>query len=308
MSRILVTGSEGLIGTELRKHLARQGCNASRFDLRHLGRGGHGADVRRLDDLRAHMEGVGGIVHLAAVSRVILGERDPHQCWETNVGGTRNVLEAAAESPHRPWVIMASSREVYGQPADLPANEDCPLEPVNIYGRSKVEGERLVEGARQAGLRTAVVRFSNVFGWTEDHPDRVVPAFARAAAAGAAMRVDGLDHTFDFSHVGDAVRGLVRVIHLMGQNFTHDLPPIHFTTGRATTLLQLAKLANRFGGGTSRIIEGPPRTFDVGHFVGDPSRARALLGWRPEVTLEEGLRRFVADFRQSLDTPVILSA
>ena len=299
MTSILVTGSEGLIGTELRRHLAEYGCDPRRFDLRYTNSRGRGADVCRLDELRAHMKGVSGVVHLAAISRVILGERDPERCWETNVLGTRNVLEAAGESPQRPWVIMASSREVYGQPTGLPVNEDSPLTPVNMYGRSKVEGERLVLGARESGLRTAVVRFSNVYGSAGDHSDRVVPAFARAAATKAPMRVDGADHTFDFCHVSDAVRGLIGIIELM-RNGSANLPPIHLTTGRPVTLLQLAELANRFGGGASTIVEGPPRNFDVAHFVGDPSRARDLLGWRAATTLEDGLGRLVADFRQPL--------
>ena len=288
MSSILVTGSEGLIGTELRRQLADYGCDTHRFDLRYTHARRRGADVCHLDELRAHTQGVSGVVHLAAVSRVILGERNPQKCWETNVVGTRNVLEAAAESPHPSWVIMASSREVYGQPADLPASEDCPLNPVNIYGRSKMEGERLVQGARESGLRTAVVRFSNVYGSVDDHPDRVVPAFARAVATKAPMRVDGADHTFDFCHVSDAVRGLLDIIELMRVG-SATVPPIHLTTGRPITLLQLAKLANHFGGGASMIVEGPPRNFDVAHFVGNSSRARDLLGWRAATTLEDGL-------------------
>jgi nucleoside-diphosphate-sugar epimerase len=69
--------------------------------------------------------------------------------------------------------------------------EDAPLSPRNVYARSKVAVEQLTEEARERGMIAAVVRFSNVFGDTEDHADRVVPAFARAAAAGGTVRVDG---------------------------------------------------------------------------------------------------------------------
>lgn len=307
MPVILVTGSEGLIGAELCRQLKVKGMTPRRFDLRHAENGRIGGDVCSADALRGHMEGVRGIVHLAAVSRVLAGEKDPRKCWETNVGGTHNVLAAAAEDPGRPWVVMASSREVYGDVASLPVREDCPPRPVNVYGRSKLEGERETLAARGLGLRTAVIRFSNVFGDTGDHPDRVVPAFARAAAAGVPMRVDGVDHTFDFSHVRDVAAGLVQVIEAMEAGAA-DLPPIHFATGRATTLLELARLANRFGGGQSRITEAPPRSFDVSHFVGDPSRARTLLGWTPSTGLEDGLKQLVAEFKDLLRTPMALSA
>jgi len=102
-----------------------------------------------------------GVVHLAAVSRVIDGERDPARCWAVNVEGTRTVVEAAQSSPLRPWVIYASSREVYGQPSALPASEDCDRAPLNVYGRSKVAAEDLVTAS---GLAHAIVRFSNVYG------------------------------------------------------------------------------------------------------------------------------------------------
>ena len=150
-------------------------------------------------------------MHLAAVSRVIWAERAPEDCRSTNIGGLRRVLEVAFEQPVPPWVIFASSREVYGQPRPLPGTEDTPLSPVNLYGRSKVEGERLVEEARASGLRTAAVRLSNVYGSALDHADRVVPAFVWAAVQGNAIRIDGAECTFDFTHIDDTVRGMVAV-------------------------------------------------------------------------------------------------
>jgi nucleoside-diphosphate-sugar epimerase len=211
--RILITGSSGLVGTALTSALLAEGVDVVRFDLRARGEA-HG-DVRdrtRLHDIVARVD---GIVHLAAVSRVVWGERDPELCWATNVGGLRNVLEAAAQSERGPWLVFASSREVYGQPVALPATEDAPLRPVNVYGRSKVEGELLVAEAQRAGLRACTVRLSNVFGSTADHADRVVPAFARAAALGAELRVDGLEHTFDFTHIDDVTLGIVSLTELL---------------------------------------------------------------------------------------------
>ncbi len=289
--RILVTGSEGLVGQALRATLEARGREFVELDLR--GTGSEYGDVRDPDRVREAMVGCRGVVHLAAVSRVIWAERAPDDCHSTNIGGVRRVLEAAFEQPARPWVLFASSREVYGQPRCLPAKEDTLLSPVNVYGRSKVEGERLMEEARAGGLRTAVVRLSNVYGSTLDHADRVVPAFARAAVEGGAIRIDGAECTFDFTHIDDAVRGMVAAMDRLEAGDTP--PPVHLLTGLPTTLRELAEMAMTVAGRSVPVVEAPPRPFDVSSFHGDPSRARNLLGWEARVGLREGLERLVLD-------------
>lgn len=304
--RILITGSSGLVGTALTSALLAQGADVVRLDLR--ARGEARGDVRDRTRLHEIIAGVDGIVHLAAVSRVIWGERDPELCWATNVGGLRNVLEAVAECARTPWLIFASSREVYGQPDLLPATEDSPLRPVNVYGRSKVAGEVLVVEARRAGVRACTIRLSNVFGSTADHADRVVPAFARAAALGHELRVDGLDHTFDFTHIDDVARGFVALVELLATGCAPP-PPIHLVSGRPTTLGELANLAVRLAQSGATIRPADPREFDVARCFGDPSRAKALLGWQPLVQLEDGLARLIQAFREihhAIDAPEVV--
>lgn len=296
--RILVTGSSGLIGGALVPALAARGVGVARLDLR--ASGAAQGDVRDRERVRAAIAEVDGVVHLAAVSRVVWGERDPELCRSTNVGGLRNVLELAAASPRRPWVIFASSREVYGQCEHLPATEDSPARPVNVYGRSKVEGEQLVVAARRDGARACTIRLSNVFGSTADHPDRVVPAFARAATLGHELRVDGADQTFDFTHVDDVTRGIVALTERLA-TVDEVPPPIHFVSGTPVTLGELAVAAIRIAGNGSSIRLAPPRNFDVARFFGSPARAEAILGWRPRVGLEAGLTRLIHAFRRALD-------
>jgi nucleoside-diphosphate-sugar epimerase len=301
MKTIGITGSEGLIGTALCPVLEALGYSVARLDVRlpqhHHGRG----DVRDLTAVRDFVNGCVGVVHLAGVSRVVWGERDPDQCRATNVGGTSNVLRAAAEAERRPWVLFASSREVYGEPAALPVSEEAPLCPVNVYGESKVAAERVVLGARGGGLLTGVVRLSNVYGCTRDHADRVVPAFARAAALGGALRVDGPDHLFDFTHVDDAVRGIAAMIERLEAG-ERALPPIHLLTGRGTTLRELAEIAIAVGRRGAHVVIAPSRDYDVGRFVGNPARAQSLLGWRAVRNVEDGVRDLVAAFaREALE-------
>ena len=252
------------------------------------------ADGRGVEQLA---DGCCGIVHLAAVSRVVWAERDPERCWRVNVDGTRAVLRAAQRSQARPWVLFASSREVYGEPVRLPVAEDAALRPVNIYGRSKVAGEDLVRAASESGLTTAIVRFSNVYGRTDDHPDRVVPAFARGAVLGSDLRVDGAGSTFDFTHLDDTVAGVLAMIAAL-EHGAGKLPTLQLCSGRATTLGELARIANRAAGQRSKIVETAQRAYDVSRFVGDPRRALAVLGWRAKIDLDEGVRRLAHDFAQ----------
>lgn len=296
---ILVTGSEGLVGTALCRALADAGFEVIHFDINAPPARGR-ADVRDAAEVRRAAARCAGIVHLAAVSRVVWGEQDPQRCWEINAGGTRHVIEAALAAPRRPWVLFASSREVYGQPERLPASEDAPLAAVNLYGRSKVEGERLVEEGRRAGLRTAVVRLSNVYGSTSDHRDRVVPAFARAAVLGGHLRVDGAANTFDFTHLDDTVHGLLALVQALEAG-EQRLPAIHLLSGTPTSLGELAALAISIAGTDADVVEAPPRDFDVSHFHGDPGRAKEILGWEPRVKLADGLRRLITDFQATLE-------
>lgn len=300
--KILLIGSLGLVGTALASALFTEEFEVVGFDLRAEGK--EQGDIRDRGRVGDAIPVVDGIIHLAAVSRVIWGEQYPDLCWSTNVGGLRNVIDGALQSPRAPWLIFASSREVYGQPTIFPVTEDAPLHPVNVYGRAKVEGEQLVENAQRAGLRACIVRLSNVFGSTADHADRVIPAFARAAALGTELRVDGPDHTFDFTHIDDVTHGITALVELLDAGHTPP-PPIHLVSGRPTTLGELAALAVQISNAGCSIRLAPPRTFDVARFVGDPSRAKAVLAWQPLVSLEEGFGRLVQAFQAlhlSVDT------
>ena len=110
IGRCLITGSEGVIGRALRAALEARGGEVVGLDL--LGKGGEKGDVRDASRVRDAVDGCDGVVHFAAVSRVVWSERAPEVCWSTNVGGLRNVLEAAGERKRRPWILFASSREV----------------------------------------------------------------------------------------------------------------------------------------------------------------------------------------------------
>lgn len=294
MSRtVLVTGSEGLIGRALVRRLRAEGATVRGLDLRasDSSRG----DVRDALRIRAAVAGCDGVVHLAAVSRVVWGEQDPALCRSTNVDGLGTVLRAALEQERRPWLVFASSREVYGQADCLPATEETPLRPMNVYGRSKVEGEEMVTAARREGLPAAIVRLSNVFGSTGDHADRVVPAFARAAVGNAPLRVDGAGNIFDFTHVDDVVRGIILLTKLLSSG--QAPAPIQLVSGVPTTLGELAEMAIELAGSASQVHLRPVRGYDVSRFYGSFARAQSVLGWSPGVPIRQGVASLLQAYR-----------
>lgn len=295
-NKILITGSKGLIGSSLKKALYPLGFEINSFDNAYETQHSEYGDIQDTQLVKHLASECDGIVHLAGVSRVITGEKDPALCWQMNVEGTQNILEIANNLPHKPWVIYASSREVYGQQDNFPVPENAPLFPLNIYARSKATAEQLVSNYRAKGLQTATIRFSNVYGSIHDHSDRVIPAFCRTAAFGGTIRIDGGHNIFDFTHISDVTDGVVKIIKQL-QGGCFELPTFHLVTGQGTTLLRAAELAKKASDKAIELLHTPSRSFDVGSFYGDPSLANNILGWKAKIMIEEGIAQFVQDFK-----------
>jgi nucleoside-diphosphate-sugar epimerase len=290
---ILITGSMGLIGKRLTTSLEKAGKAVIGIDVR--GSPTILADVLDINNYPDIFSSVSGIVHLAAVSRVVFGENNPHLCRSVNINGTREVLALANRLPKAPWVVYASSREVYGDQNTLPVSETAVLAPKNVYARSKTEAETIVTEAQSQGMKACIARFSNVYGDIDDYPDRVVPAFARAAATGGVVRVEGRDNMFDFTHVDDVIAGVASLIELLDTEVVAP-PPIHFVTGQPSTLYDLAMCAIECGHSDTQIVHAPARTYDVQRFYGDPRRARELLGWQATTSIRDGFAKLVEEF------------
>lgn len=288
---VLVTGSAGTIGRALCAQLAAEGVQARGLDLRATG-AAYG-DVCDASAVARAMAGCAGVVHLAAVSRVAWAERDPAGCHRTNVEGTRVVLEAALRSAAPPWVIVASSREVYGRAAVSPVSEDAPRRPCNVYGRSKRDAEDALDAARAKGLVGASLRFASVYGGAGDHADRVVVAMVRGALRGERLRVAGAARVFDFTHVDDVVAGLWATMARLDAGDA-ALPAMHLASGVGTSLGALARMALAAAGrAEGQVEEIAAEGHEVDHFVGDAARARRVLGWSARVSLADGLARMV---------------
>lgn len=232
----------------------------------------HG-DVRDLVAVRGAMADVDVVFHLAARSSVLDAECEPRAAFEVNVGGTYNVLEAALAAGVR-RVVFASSREVYGEPRDLPVGEETPLDPRNVYGTSKAAAELYCRVFCNSGLETAILRLSNVYGARDI--DRVIPRWIARALDGAPLEVYGGDQVIDFVPVRVVVQALLRAA-------TADVAgvPINVAAGVGTPILTLARRILAQTGSRSELRVLPARSPEVRCFVADTRRLRALLGIEP---------------------------
>ncbi len=293
MKKIVITGSEGLIGSSFKPELINLGYELITYDLK------LGKDICDTNKLKAHISQCQGIIHLAAVSRVVWGQNNPDLCWQTNAEASNDLLNIALASENKPWVLVASSREVYGESKHLPVSDNQPVSPINIYGRSKAAMEKSALKARALGLTVGIARLANVYGSINDHQDRVLPAFCKAAVLGEPLRIDGLKNMFDFTHISDTISGLLKMVQKLDSG-VKDLPPIHFLPGIPTTLEEAALMAIKSANSSSALQEAPSRNYDVSRFYGRPDNAIKYLNWEAKVSPSLGIAMLVNEFVKEL--------
>jgi nucleoside-diphosphate-sugar epimerase len=284
---VLVTGSEGLIGKELSKKLEEKKINVVGYDIK------NGQDILDQESLEKIICDIDGVIHLAAISRVVTGYNDPYTAVVTNVIGTTNILDLIRRKNPSCWMIFGSSREVYGE-SQCAIKESDPQKPVNVYGASKSAGEYLsLCYGNNYNLRTFVVRFSNVYGGLNDHPDRVIPRFFIQALANEDITLYGGNQIFDFVHLSDSVDGLIKLIQKIINNEKLEYRTLHFVTGKSLSLIELSNKIIKLTNSKSIVKYLTRREFDVDTFIGDPSVTMNVLDWQPKISIDEGLESYL---------------
>jgi UDP-N-acetylglucosamine/UDP-N-acetyl-alpha-D-glucosaminouronate 4-epimerase len=288
----LITGGAGFIGSHLAQRMFALNLGEVRIldnftrarfspaDLRDDGLDALVGDIRDRSALRSAMTGCETVFHLAAKATVMDCEEDPSDALSANTGGTFEVLRMAHELGVG-RVIVASSREVYGEPTELPVNENCALLPKNAYGASKAAAEMYCSSFAAAGLEVTALRLSNVFG-PGDH-NRVIPRFLVSARAGNALTIYGGAQIVDFIWVDRVVDAFVSAT-----TGSHVRGSVNVASGIGVTILEAARRVLASCGSDSPLTLLPSRDAEVSRFVADVSRAARELGLvRPDDPLAE---------------------
>jgi UDP-glucose 4-epimerase len=295
--KVMITGSSGFIASSLIPLLNKEGIDFIKFDIRNNPL----EDIRSIDLLKKRAEGVDGIVHLAAISRVKMAQDTPYECVSVNIGGTCNVLEVARTSKNKPWVIFGSSREVFGEPTTLPVSETSPRHAINIYGVSKITGEDLCKiYSNHYGVKTRILRFSNVYTNCNDHLDRVIPRFILQALKNEDLVING-DGTeiFDFTYISDTISAILKVMLDMEQtNLTFN--DYNISSGIPVSLKDLATKIIALSKSKSKISFAMSHSYDVNRFYADPSKATEQLGFKVNIGINEGLSMAIKELKDNI--------
>jgi nucleoside-diphosphate-sugar epimerase len=303
MAHYLVTGGAGFIGSHLSEELARRDhqvrvadslVTGKRSNLDHVpGIEFLEGDLADLDFARRTVAGVDYVLHQAALPSVPRSVKDPITSNRANVDATLNVLVAARDAGVR-RLVFAGSSSAYGNTLTSPKHEDMPTSPLSPYALQKVVGEQYLQMFTSLyGLETVTIRYFNVFGPRQDPSSPysgVISLFATALLENRAPTIygDG-EQSRDFTYVANVVDGVLRACEATGASGR----VINVATGTSISLNELFEAMRRLLGATVKPEYAEPRAGDVRDSLADLRLAKEILGYKPIVPFEEGLRRTV---------------
>jgi dTDP-glucose 4,6-dehydratase len=304
---VVVTGAGGFIGSHLVERLIADGARV-RAMLRYTSRGQRGCldlvpeptlgnvdvtlgDVRDFDAVREIVRGADAIFHLAALIGIPYSYEHPQEVIDTNIIGTSNVLVAAKELGTLERIVLTSTSEVYGSALKVPMDEEHPLQAQSPYSATKIAADALgLSFHRSFGLPISIVRPFNAYG-PRQSARAVIPTIISQALSEGRLKLGTLDTTRDFTFVEDTAAGFVAV----GASGDAIGEVMNVGSGSEVSIRDVVGKVGEIVG-RELIVEGDdqrmrPQKSEVSRLHSDSSKALRLAGWRPEVSLDEGLRR-----------------
>lgn len=316
MGYYLVTGGAGFIGSHIATALVERGEKVRVLDNLCMGKLSNLAplqgkiefiegDIADPDAVARAMKDVEVVFHQAALASVPMSLENPLATNKACVTGTVTVLKAAVDAKVRRLVYAASSSAYGDQPTSSKRETDLP-QTLSPYAAAKLAGEYYLQAFYHSfGLETVGLRYFNVFGPRQD-PDSpysaVIPIFVTRLLSGKPPIVygDGLQSR-DFTFVANVVKGNL----LASEKPGVAGKIINMADGRQTTLLRLIELLNEMLGTKTTVDFQPARIGDVRESLADISLARNLLGYHPEIALEDGLRQTIDYYRQLAEAKLV---
>jgi nucleoside-diphosphate-sugar epimerase len=314
MAHYLVTGGAGFIGSHLAEELLRRGervrivdslITGKRQNLTHLQAAEFlQGDLADLEVAQTAVKGVDYVLHQAAIPSVPRSVQDPITSNRANIDASLNVLVAARDAGVK-RVVYAGSSSAYGNTPTLPKLETMPTAPLSPYALQKLVAEQYCQMFTQLyGLETVTTRYFNVFGPRQDPSSPysgVISLFISALLEGRQPKISGDgEHTRDFTYVANVVDGVLRACsapEASGQ-------VINVATGGRISLNHLFRTVRDLVGATIEPIYESPRAGDVKDSQADIGKAQRLLGYKPIVSFEDGLRNTVDWYRAAQVTSV----
>ena len=307
MAQYVVTGGAGFIGSHLSEELVRRGhrvrvadslITGKRSNLAHIkGVEFVEGDMADLDFARKAVEGAEYVLHQAAIPSVPRSVKDPLTSNRANVDGTLNALLASRDAGVKRLVFAASS-SAYGDTPTLPKHEQMPTNPLSPYALQKVIGEEYLRMfTRLYGLETVSIRYFNVFGPRQDPSSPysgVISVFATALLENRSPTIFGDGgQTRDFTYVANVVDGVLRACE--APQASGEI--INVATGGRISLNQLFEEMRKLIGADVQPIYAEGRAGDVRDSQADIAKAQQILGYKPIVSFEEGLKKTVDWYR-----------
>ena len=303
MPRVLVTGGAGFIGSNLVRALLERGDEVRVLDNFSTGFRENLEDVevdivegelRSYERVHNAVRGTEVVYHLGALGSVPRSVQDPLTSSAVNVEGTLNVLLAARDEGVR-RVVFSSSTSVYGSTRQLPTTEEAPPDPISPYGVAKLAAERYCISFSRVyeSFESVVLRYFNVFG-PRQSPDSqyaaVVPRFVTNIAQGEPIEIHGDgEQSRDFTYVGNVVAATILAADAAGANGEI----FNVAAGSPASVNRIADAIAGIVGKEPKRVQLPSRAGDIRDSWADLSKSQRVLGYAPETSLEEGLRRTV---------------
>ena len=290
--KILVTGGAGFIGSHLVDKLIEDGEQVVVIDNLSTGKEEfinpkaefHKLDIRNLEESKPLFKRIDVVFHLAAQPRIQPSIIDPIESHSNNVVGTLNVLVASRDAKIKKFIYSASS-SAYGDQKELPLKEDMLPGPKSPYSVFKLIGEQYCKLFNELyDLPTISLRYFNVYGSRQSCEGAyatVIGIFLRQAKANQPLTIVGKGtQTRDFTHVRDIVRAniLAAKSDKVGKGEV-----INIGTGKKYSINKIANLIS------DKVVHIPPRLAEIQDTLADNNLAKKLLGWQPEVGIEEGI-------------------